>query len=67
MLIDVREEDEFSSGIIPANIVLTIPRGKIEFVANEKIILPQEKRQEKNDKITKKGYKNGKKEIQCRI
>jgi hypothetical protein len=30
-------------------------------------ILPQEKRQEKNDKITKKGYKNGKKEIQCRI
>ena len=37
VLIDVREEDEFSSGIIPANIVLTIPRGKIEFVANEKI------------------------------
>ena len=38
ILIDVRENDEFASGIIPANIVLTIPRGKIEFVANEKIV-----------------------------
>jgi len=37
VLIDVREEDEFASGIIPANITLTIPRGKIEF-ATEKII-----------------------------
>ena len=37
VLIDVRENDEFASGVIPANIVLTIPRGKIEFVANEKI------------------------------
>ena len=37
ILIDVRENDEFASGIIPANIVLTIPRGKIEFVANDKI------------------------------
>jgi len=38
ILIDVREEDEFSSGIIPAKKVLTIPRGKIEFVCNEKIL-----------------------------
>jgi len=38
VLIDVREDDEFASGIIPANIVLTIPRGKLEFVANDKIL-----------------------------
>lgn len=31
LLIDVREEDEFASGIIPAKNVLTIPRGKLEF------------------------------------
>jgi hypothetical protein len=34
---------------------------------NLKYILPQEKRQKKNDKIAKKGYKNGKKKIQCGI
>ena len=38
VLIDVREEDEFASGVIPASTILTIPRGKIEFVANDKII-----------------------------
>jgi rhodanese-related sulfurtransferase len=38
VLIDVREEDEFASGVIPAKEILTIPRGKIEFVANEKIL-----------------------------
>ena len=38
VLIDVREEDEFASGVIPAKDILTIPRGKIEFVANEKIL-----------------------------
>ncbi|EDM23008.1 rhodanese-like domain-containing protein [Caminibacter mediatlanticus] len=31
VLIDVREEDEFASGIIPANTIFTIPRGKLEF------------------------------------
>ncbi|NPA11511.1 MAG: rhodanese-like domain-containing protein [Epsilonproteobacteria bacterium] len=43
VLIDVREEDEFSSGVIPADVVLTIPRGKIEFVANEKVLPYQDK------------------------
>jgi rhodanese-related sulfurtransferase len=37
LLIDVREPEEFASGYIDANTVLTIPRGKIEFVAIEKI------------------------------
>jgi len=43
VLIDVREEDEFASGVIPAKTVLTIPRGKIEFVINEKIVQFTEK------------------------
>jgi len=43
VLIDVREEDEFASGVIPAKTTLTIPRGKIEFVANDKIAPLSEK------------------------
>lgn len=35
--IDVREPEEFASGYIPAKTVLTIPRGKLEFMAIEKI------------------------------
>lgn len=37
VLVDVREYDEVSAGIIPAKTTLTIPRGEIEFQANEKI------------------------------
>ena len=37
ILIDVREPEEFSSGYISANTVLTIPRGKLEFLAIDKI------------------------------
>jgi len=37
ILIDVREPEEFSSGYINAHTVLTIPRGKLEFVALDKI------------------------------
>jgi len=37
ILIDVREPEEFASGYIKAKKVLTIPRGKIEFVALDKI------------------------------
>lgn len=37
ILIDVREPEEFSSGYINAHTVLTIPRGKLEFMAIEKI------------------------------
>ena len=36
-LIDVREPVEFASGYINAHTVLTIPRGKLEFMAIEKI------------------------------
>ena len=38
VLIDVREEDEFASGLIPGERVLTIPRGKLEFTANSQIL-----------------------------
>jgi len=37
ILIDVREPEEFASGYINGHIVLTIPRGKLEFMAIEKI------------------------------
>jgi rhodanese-related sulfurtransferase len=35
VLIDVREADEFASGLIPAKNVFTIPRGKLEFAVDE--------------------------------
>jgi len=38
VLIDVREADEFASGVIPANNVFTIPRGKLEFAVDDKLI-----------------------------
>jgi len=37
ILIDVREPEEFASGYINGHIVLTIPRGKLEFMAIDKI------------------------------
>jgi len=37
ILIDVREPEEFASGYISGHTVLTIPRGKLEFMAVEKI------------------------------
>ena len=38
VLIDVREADEFASGLIPATNVFTIPRGKLEFAVNDKLV-----------------------------
>jgi len=38
VLIDVREADEFASGVIPAETVFTIPRGKLEFAVDDKLI-----------------------------
>jgi len=38
VLIDVREADEFASGIIPAKTIFTIPRGKLEFAVDDKLI-----------------------------
>ncbi len=40
ILLDVREPEEFSSGYIPGKKVLTIPRGKLEFMAIEQIAKP---------------------------
>ena len=37
IMIDVREPEEFASGYISAKEVLTMPRGKLEFMALEKI------------------------------
>jgi len=37
ILIDVREPEEYGSGYINAHINLTIPRGKLEFMAIKKI------------------------------
>ena len=37
ILVDVREPEEFASGYISAHQVLTIPRGKLEFMAIDKI------------------------------
>ena len=37
ILLDVREPEEFASGYINAHKVLTIPRGKLEFMAIDKI------------------------------
>ncbi len=38
VLIDVREADEFASGVIPAQTLFTIPRGKIEFAVDDKLV-----------------------------
>ncbi|MCF6205843.1 MAG: rhodanese-like domain-containing protein [Sulfurovum sp.] len=38
VLIDVREHDEFASGVIPAETVFTIPRGKLEFAVDETLV-----------------------------
>jgi len=38
ILIDVREADEFASGVIPAANVFTIPRGKLEFAVDDKLV-----------------------------
>lgn len=38
ILIDVREADEFASGTIPADNVFTIPRGKLEFAVDDKLV-----------------------------
>ena len=37
ILLDVREPEELASGYINAHTVLTIPRGKLEFLAIEKV------------------------------
>jgi len=37
ILVDVREPEEFASGYINGHEVLTIPRGKLEFMAIDKI------------------------------
>jgi rhodanese-related sulfurtransferase len=37
ILLDVREPEEFASGYIEAKNILTIPRGKLEFMAIDKI------------------------------
>lgn len=37
ILLDVREPEEFASGYIPALVNLVIPRGKLEFLAVEKV------------------------------
>ena len=38
VLIDVREADEFASGQIPATTLFTIPRGKLEFAVDDKLL-----------------------------
>lgn len=38
VLIDVREADEFASGVIPAKTIFTIPRGKLEFAIDDKLV-----------------------------
>lgn len=38
ILVDVREHDEFASGVIPAQTVFTIPRGKLEFAVDDKLV-----------------------------
>ncbi|SFV75835.1 Rhodanese-like domain protein [hydrothermal vent metagenome] len=38
VLIDVRESDEFASGIILAKTIFTIPRGKLEFAVDDKLL-----------------------------
>jgi rhodanese-related sulfurtransferase len=38
VLVDVRESDEFASGLIPAKTVFTIPRGKLEFAIDDKLV-----------------------------
>jgi rhodanese-related sulfurtransferase len=38
VLVDVREHDEFASGVIPASKIFTIPRGKLEFAVDDKLL-----------------------------
>jgi len=38
LFIDVREHDEFASGVIPADTIFTIPRGKLEFAVDDKLL-----------------------------
>jgi rhodanese-related sulfurtransferase len=38
VLIDVRESDEFASGVIPAQKIFTIPRGKLEFAVDDTLV-----------------------------
>ena len=38
ILIDVREADEFASGVIPAKTVFTIPRGKRELAVDDTLV-----------------------------
>ncbi|MFT7824113.1 MAG: rhodanese-like domain-containing protein [Sulfurimonas sp.] len=38
VLIDVREADEFASGVIPSKTIFTIPRGKLEFAIDDKLV-----------------------------
>jgi rhodanese-related sulfurtransferase len=38
VLIDVREADEFASGVIPATNVFSIPRGKLEFAVDDQLV-----------------------------
>lgn len=38
VFIDVREADEFTSGVIPAKTIFTIPRGKLEFAIDDKLV-----------------------------
>jgi rhodanese-related sulfurtransferase len=38
ILVDVRESDEFASGLIPAKTIFTIPRGKLEFAIDDKLV-----------------------------
>lgn len=37
VLVDVREPEEFASGYIAAHTVITMPRGKLEFMAIDKL------------------------------
>ncbi|MBD3790277.1 MAG: rhodanese-like domain-containing protein [Campylobacterales bacterium] len=43
VLIDVREADEFASGVIPAKTIFTIPRGKLEFAVDDKLVSVSDK------------------------
>lgn len=38
VLIDVREADEFASGVIPATNIFSIPRGKLEFAVDDQLV-----------------------------
>jgi rhodanese-related sulfurtransferase len=38
VVIDVRESEEFASGVIPAQKIFTIPRGKLEFAVDDTLV-----------------------------